>query len=268
MINVGGKHVAARMKMLNTAGSRVPTRIRVTARRNKTKKRDGFYDSTLSSVSEKRKCEEALANYDLWTVKEGTSTEVEAVEYLTCTPNARLAHNSGLDIQHMTASEIIGSNLEKIDNLDLVSLDLQAEDLAAKLAALGPKTLDLSRLDINDAEVEALICRLPMRNLRWLNLSFNRHVTEIAVSAIAAAVSNGGLAILSWLNLEGTQFNATPYVDGMTWRMSERARQLTKDFGLQRWMMMGSRMQEEEAIEILTKEQAENRRALYAYSLM
>ena len=47
---------------------------------------------------------------------------------------------------------------------------------------------------------------------------------------------------LYWLDLRGTSFDATPYLDGggklSVWRMPKAAHDLAKDFGYQKWMKL------------------------------
>ena len=70
-------------------------------------------------------------------------------------------------------------------------------------------------------------------------------------------MNRGRLKKLDWLDLTGTSFDASPYVDGHYWRINEHAKQLATEYGYQRWMMLGSRIPDLANVELLTSEQRE-----------
>lgn len=79
------------------------------------------------------------------------------------------------------------------------------------------------------------------------------------IRAICESVKKGLIedSNFDWLNLIGTGYDATPYIDGHYWRMSYLAKELVSEFGYQRWMMMGSRKPEDEHNQVLTVKERE-----------
>lgn len=114
------------------------------------------------------------------------------------------------------------------------------------------QSLDISRLQLDNDSVVSLVQSTHFRNLRWLDLSGNSNISFSSVRVIAEAVSNGRFPCLQWIDLLGTDCDATPYVDGRYWRISDLARSLANEFGYQPWMMLGSRIPELENRELLT----------------
>lgn len=145
----------------------------------------------------------------------------------------------------------------QVQHVDVMSRDASGVEFARSRAATRVRSLDLSRLDIDDDWLAGMVEGLRFRNLGWVDLSGNPRVTRTGVEAVAAAVERGGLPSLWWLELAGTEWDATPYVDGFSWRMSERARQMANRYGHQRWMMLGSRLPQLENAEVLVKTERE-----------
>ena len=112
-------------------------------------------------------------------------------------------------------------------------------------------TLDATRLNAGDEFLEGLAASKELRRLWWLDLAGNRRISQTGVELLSQAVKAGRLAQLSWLNLVGTGCAATPYVDGMSWRIAGDARKLAKHYGYQRWMLLGSRNVEDAGREVL-----------------
>ena len=134
-------------------------------------------------------------------------------------------------------------------------MDVAAEQFARSPAARYLFSLDIARLQLNDEFVMRFVDAGNYRNLRWLDLSGNPRISYVAVEAIAIAVQQGKMPLLEWLDLLGTDCDATPYVDGCYWRMTDAARQLATLYGYQPWMMLGSRIPEMANKELLTFDQ-------------
>lgn len=150
---------------------------------------------------------------------------------------------------NLSAAELTKGNLFDVN---ITALDISIEELAKSKVLNIIKSLNLSRLNLSDDMVKIFFSNAILKNLRWLDLSGNRDVTEEGVRSICSSVKNGSLPQLDWLNLIGTSFDATPYVDGHYWRISNNARKLAADYGFQRWMMLGSRNPDLENDEVLT----------------
>jgi hypothetical protein len=90
-----------------------------------------------------------------------------------------------------------------------------------------------------------------------LNLVANKGITKTGVRAICESVRSGASGKLDWLDLFATECDASPYVDGHYWRMSRLTDELVEEFGVQRWMTLGSRTSSGEMYEVLTAEQQE-----------
>jgi len=114
-------------------------------------------------------------------------------------------------------------------------------------------SLDLSRLNLDDVSLCAIASRGDFGRLKWLDLSGNHALTDKAVTAIAELYSCGQFQNLRWLNLIGTSCDATPYVDGYSWRMPKITHEIAKRHGYQPWMMLGTRSPGEEGAELLTE---------------
>jgi len=142
-----------------------------------------------------------------------------------------------------------------IRHLNISDLDVGADEIAHSLSAMDLRSVDASRLDLDDETVRALAKVWTLPHLRWLNLSGNPRVGVRSIEAIASSVGDGRLRHLEWLDLLGTDFDATPYVDGYYWRITEEARQIARSYGYQRWMMLGSRIAAMAGIEPLTTKQ-------------
>jgi hypothetical protein len=153
--------------------------------------------------------------------------------------------------ESVSAADFVKGSIKNVD-INIVSMDLPIVEFSSCVLLRGLMSLNLSRLDLTDEAVDCFISNACLTNLRWLDLSGNRNVTKTGVISICKSVSDGLLPKLEWLNLIGTGFDATPYIDGHYWRISNYARQLIDDFGYQYWMMLGSRQPEMENSEVLT----------------
>lgn len=137
----------------------------------------------------------------------------------------------------------------------LEHLDVKAWDLSTKTIARCPTlqhiiSLDASRIGIDNDDVCALVQSPYLGKLRWLNLAGNS-IDETGVRAICNAIKEGRFQ-LAWLDLRGTDFDATPYLDDDgtwdgtdLWRMPRKTHILAKEFGFQKWMTLGYPANEE-----------------------
>ena len=141
---------------------------------------------------------------------------------------------------------------DQLTDINITRMDAPITELAKAKILYGLKSLNMSRLDLTDDMVSVFFESACLKNLRWLDLSGNRCVSELGVRSICKSVKNGSLTQLDWLNLTGTSFDATPYVDGHYWRISNNAKKLAQEYGFQRWMMLGSQIPELENHEVLT----------------
>lgn len=147
----------------------------------------------------------------------------------------------------MRASEALVA--EKLpEHLDIDCWDALTEQFFAMQRLVDVISLDLQRIGINDDDVIAL-ARCPfLPNLRWLSLVGNR-ISDLAVREICRAIQ-GGWFDLNWLDLVGTDYDATIYLDGgdeneAYWRLPKASNDLRKEFGLQYWMTIGFPLEEE-----------------------
>lgn len=127
-----------------------------------------------------------------------------------------------------------------VKHLNLMSVDAAPARLAASPLWRGVVSLDLSRLELDDQVLSILFEGVVAPRLRWLDLSGNAGVGIAGVEAICLAVRDRRLPSLAWLDLLGTAYDATPYLDGCYARMTEEALSLAQRYGTQRWMMIGS----------------------------
>lgn len=158
-------------------------------------------------------------------------------------------------VVELSSSRFVGLGSGFPTDVRITEIDCSVRELAGARAWQSVLTADLKRLDLDDAALGELAETLDAPELRWLELSGNRHVTQGGVEAIARAVGTGKLPELAWLGLIGTQCQASPYVDGTRWRIAPEARMLAETYGYQRWMMLGSRRPECEAVEELPEDQ-------------
>ena len=152
---------------------------------------------------------------------------------------------------NISAAEFAEGSVRDVD-INITAMDIPVTKLAQCKALYRLKSLNMSRLDLTDQMIVAFFSLAHLNDLRWLDLSGNRHVTEVGVRSICESVKIGLLPRLDWLNLIGTSFDATPYIDGHYWRISNNARKLAEKFGYQRWMMLGSRNPDLENYEVLS----------------
>lgn len=143
-----------------------------------------------------------------------------------------------------------------IKHLNLTAWDApQPDDIArVRLACYNGlefvETLDASRLGLEPRDVVMLFATDFSHNVRWLDLSGNAAVDEFAVRWICHLNKHGYLD-LEWLDLRGTDYDATPYFEeGFSgeldyWRMPRITRELAEEYGVQRWMTMGLPIKEE-----------------------
>ena len=146
---------------------------------------------------------------------------------------------------------------ERIYHLNLTSIDTPIGDIASAPNVPYLRSLDLSRLNLSDDFIHDFFSSAQLLKLHSIDLSGNHGVTETGVRCICEAINAGRLSKLDWLDLTGTDFDASPYIDGHYWRINNHARHLAEVFGFQRWMMLGSRIPELENVELLTSEQRE-----------
>jgi hypothetical protein len=156
--------------------------------------------------------------------------------------------------ESMTANQFV-SSAERVLYLNVSHLDIPLLKLTVSSQLASVRCLDLSRLRLEDKRFIEFLEAGRLTNLRRLDLSGNPGITSSSVSAICGAVAAGRLPNLNCLELNGTECDASPYIDGHYWRISEAARQLASEFGFQRWMMLGSRIPELSNSELLTLEQ-------------
>ncbi|MEJ0063603.1 MAG: hypothetical protein WDO70_10525 [Alphaproteobacteria bacterium] len=121
---------------------------------------------------------------------------------------------------------------------------VSVEDLFRLVDWSLTKSLNASQLAVQDDFAVALAGCETIKNLWWLDLAGNSGIARDGVRAIAEGVQQGRLPKLEWMNLIGTEYDATPYIDGSYWRMTRNAESLTEEFGAQAWMMLGSRQPE------------------------
>jgi hypothetical protein len=158
------------------------------------------------------------------------------------------------DLHTMRASQFASTN-RHVYHVNLTALDCSVHHIVASKTARYLRSLDLSRLELQDHVVRSLVESAQFQNLRWLDLSGNPDITFAAVDAIAAAVHSRALPHLCWLDLLGTDCDATPYVDGYYWRITEPACHLADRYGYQQWMMLGSKIPKMANSELLTEVQ-------------
>lgn len=157
-------------------------------------------------------------------------------------------------VRAMRAAECL-ANIDAIRHLDISVMDVGPEALAQSRTFHQVWSLDLARLDLEDEFIVKLFKSGIFRNLRWLDLSGNARISLSAIEAISAAVFAGRLPRLVWIDLLGTDCDASPYIDGRHWRMSQVAIGLARSYGSQPWMMLGSRVPELANKELLTEHQ-------------
>jgi hypothetical protein len=167
-------------------------------------------------------------------------------------PSGRIA----VALTSLKASEFIESELP-VSDVNITRLDVSYQDFTDSRNIPHVKALDLSRLLLTDKDICEIFSQARFESLVWLNLAGNQGITETGVRAICESVRSGLSGNLDWLNLVGTECDASPYVDRHYWRMSPHAKELASEFGDQRWMMLGSRISADEMLEVLTNEQAE-----------
>lgn len=131
-------------------------------------------------------------------------------------------------------------------------MDTSPLEFVSSAIALEVRSLDMSRLELSDEFLFDLSHSNAFPNLRWLDLSANPKITYRGVQALTLGVQRGKFPSLRWLELFATNCDATPYIDGRGWRMSELGRQLAARYGHQPWMMLGSRNPQMENLEILS----------------
>lgn len=142
-----------------------------------------------------------------------------------------------------------------IKHLDVTAWDTQhpGDVASVRLATYNGlehvETLDVSRLGLDTGDVMMIFSSSFSNNLRWLDLSGNA-IGEDAIRWICY-LTQKGYVDLEWLDLRGTDFEATPYFElGFCgeldyWRMPRITRDLAEEFGVQRWMTTGFPMEEE-----------------------
>jgi hypothetical protein len=144
------------------------------------------------------------------------------------------------EAKELAASEFVAAKRAPA-HVNLTAADVSFEVLFTAQSWSTVKTLDASRLHVDDSFLIALGNSRRLDQLWWLDLSGNPDVTRRGVQSIAKGVAERRIPKLAWLNLLGTQCDATPYLDGSYWRMARSATELAKEFGAQKWMMLGSR---------------------------
>ncbi len=176
---------------------------------------------------------------------------VEITQTLVYPVEAVAARSIGLDASDFVATD------RRIQHLNLTSVDTGIDYIANAPNVPFLQSLDLSRLNLSDDYIREFFSSAQLSKLRSIDLSGNQGVTEAGVRCICEAINDGRLGKLDWLDLTGTDFDASPYIDGHYWRINDNARPLAGEFGFQRWMMLGSRIPELENIELLTSKQRE-----------
>ena len=156
----------------------------------------------------------------------------------------------------LSAAEFIRSDV-RINDLNITMFNDTCRDFSYAKNVPYLRVLDLSRLTLTDENIHDIFSVANFLNLRGLDLSGNRGVSERGVRVICNAIRKGQLKQLDWLDLTGTSFDVSPYIDGHYWRINEQAKKLADEFGYQRWMMLGSRIPELANVELLTSEQRE-----------
>jgi ribosomal protein L29 len=126
------------------------------------------------------------------------------------------------------------------EHVDIVEMDIAPKRLFDSPLWSSVKTLDASQLQIGDLFVRELAASRYLKGLWWLDLAGNPEVTRHGVETIAKSVRDSKLPKLRWLNLLGTKCDATPYIDGIYWRMTRFAEELAGEFGPQPWMTLGT----------------------------
>lgn len=189
------------------------------------------------------------------TVQAASTSELSETSFLAYVHLRKLtADPRDSELRSMSASEF--SELRGVvHHLDLQKLDLNARAFAMLPGIRHLRSLDMSRLQLDDAAVIELVSSGRVSALRWLDLSGNQRISAAAVESIAKSVHSGRMPALQWLDLLGTQCDATPYIDGRCWRITATARQLAAKYGFQPWMMLGSRIVEFANSELLTTAQ-------------
>ncbi len=151
----------------------------------------------------------------------------------------------------LTASEFL-QQTEAAEHINLIKIDVPVAVLFASPLWSIVKSLDASRLQEDNDFVEALAASENLKQLSWLNLAANPEISYRGVRSISKAVAEKRLPNLEWLDLLGTLCDATPYIDGWSWRMTRDARSLSAEFGAQIWMTLGSHKPEDSSIELLS----------------
>jgi hypothetical protein len=182
-----------------------------------------------------------------------------AVQKESAAVNGSLVYPSGkIEVvsTRLTAAEFIQS--ESIpDDVKISTFNALFSDFATSKNIQHIKSLDLRCLGLTDQHISQIFSTAKFESLVWLDLSCNPDITEVGVRAICESIKNGSLGRLDWLNLLGTECDATPYIDGHYWRISGYAKKLAEEFGYQQWMMLGSRDPALEHDEVLTTQQRE-----------
>lgn len=141
----------------------------------------------------------------------------------------------------MRASEFLDYP-EPVKHLSINCWDVDTVSFGLDKKLTEAVSLDISRLGVDDFDVVGLVYSPYLTNLRWLSLAGNV-IGEIAVRTLCYAGKHLGWD-LQWLDLRGTDCDATPYLDGgddMTtlWRMPLITHLLLKEYGWQKWMTLG-----------------------------
>lgn len=198
-----------------------------------------------------QECVALITNKDQFRLKSGIFWEPERRDsFYVYRPNYECDRMpSFLSVK---ASEYLQST-ERAYHLNITAIDVPIEDFLASTQSPFIRSLNLSRLGLTDAMIQKMVMSGRLKNLRFLDLSGNLEITLLGVESICASVHERQMPWLEQLDLLGTDCDASPYTDGHYWRISETAKKLSKRYGFQAWMMLGSKIPELENRELLTR---------------
>lgn len=154
-------------------------------------------------------------------------------------------------VERLSASEFIRSSVEN-GHVDIWEFDVDPSLFGECENLRNVRSLRLSKLRLNDSDLDRIFEPQNFSQLSWLDLSGNPGISYAGVHDLAQRIAKMEIPKLGWLELLGTGCDATPYVDGAVWRMTTHARRIQAKFGDQRWMMLGTKNIDDENREILS----------------
>lgn len=212
---------------------------------------EGLKELVIEDDGVRYACIASLSYYGSLCVRHIQDPAFETETYLVYPGYRPDESESAQSVAVISAKEFVEARTHA-EHLNISSMNISPRTLGAAPGLGKLKSLDLSRLGLDDRAVGEILSEAYFRSLKWLDLSGNSRISYGGIAGIADVVLSRRFPVLKWLDLIGTDCDATPYVDGYTWRISDVARGLAERFGFQPWMMLGSRIPEMEGRELLS----------------